>query len=358
MRICKDKKAYRYQMVIYAQQYGNKPAAKAFNVSVRITRKWRKRYEESGYDALADQSQRPHRMPNATPDKLRKKIVHLRKKYKRLGAIQVKVLENIPASDKTIRKIWREEGVNRGKRRKKHLTKQNLREVKKLFKLFSFNMEDTKHLNDIPEYWPLMKKHNLPRYQYTFREISCGIKFLGFSNDLGLTQSTLFAQYINNHLEKHDLLPKGVEIIRQTDNGSEYCGSWNAKEPSSYTLEIERLEGQVHRTIFPGAHRQQSDVETVHDIIETEFYEIEDFVNRNDFFSKAFTYQTFFNLERPNTYKENKSPWQLAKDKIPTLTPEALILPPIDLDYCIENLSIGGYHVSSNPLTLSRIVTK
>lgn len=47
---------------------------------------------------------------------------------------------------------------------------------------------------------------------------------------------------------------------------------------------------------------------------------------------KVHTYQLFFNLQRPNTYKENKSPFQLAKEKIPSITKEALILAPVDPD--------------------------
>ncbi len=37
------------------------------------------------------------------------------------------------------------------RRRKKHITKQNLREVKKRFKLFEQSCEDTKDLCDIPK---------------------------------------------------------------------------------------------------------------------------------------------------------------------------------------------------------------
>ncbi len=102
-----------------------------------------------------------------------------------------------------------------------------------------------------------------------------------------------------------------IQGKRQTDNGSEYCGAWSATKPSAYTLALESA-GQIHQTIPPGAHRFQSDIETVHNLIELEFYEIETFANRTDFMEKAYTYQLFFNLERPNTYKENKSPWQLA----------------------------------------------
>ena len=68
---------------------------------------------------------------------------------------------------------------------------------------------------------------------------------------------------------------------------------------------------------------------------------------------KAYTYQLFFNLERPNTYKENKSPWQLAKEKRPDLPKEALMLPPVDLDELLDKKiviqDLRGYDVSSSP---------
>ena len=76
-------------------------------------------------------------------------------------------------------------------------------------------------------------------------------------------------------------------------------------------------------------------------------------MDRTDFMEKAHTYQLFFNLERPNTYKENKSPWQLAQEKRPDITKDALALPPVDLDILLSKkldlFTQGGYDVSSTP---------
>ncbi len=253
------------------------------------------------------------------------------------------ILEDVPVSAKTMRKIWRQNGVSSRARRKKHVTKQNLREVKKQFALFERVCEDTKDLVDIPEYYTQMMRKKLPKVQYTFREVSCGVQVLGFADERSLTRAELFANYVNEHLKKLGLIiDKG---IRQTDNGSEYCGSWSAKNPSAYTLAIESAN-LIHGTIPPGAHRFQADVETVHNLIETEFYEIENFNDRDDFMKKAFTYLLFFNLQRPNTYKENKSPWQLAKEKLSGLSEQALMLPPVDLDALLNKkldfLTQGG----------------
>jgi transposase len=350
MRLSKDKKQQRYQMVVYAKEHGVKPAARLYATSPKTVRKWIRRFKEGGYETLADLSKRPKHSPNALPQEVRARIIKLKTEYKRLGAEQIKTLEDVPVSGKTMRKIWREAGISSRVRRKKHVVKQNLREVKRQFALFERSCEDTKDLIDIPEYWPQMRRKKLPKVQYTFREISCGIQLLGFADERSLTHSTLFAEYVNEHLKKHKLLNNKDK--RQTDNGSEYCGSWSAKRPSAYTLAIENA-GAIHCTIPPGAHRWQSDIETVHNLIELEFYEIEQFSDRTDFIEKAYTYQLFFNLERPNTYKENKTPWQLAQEKNPNITKEALMLPPVDLDALLNkklaNLTQGGYNVSSTP---------
>ena len=236
MKHSKDKKQWRYQMVHEALEHGIKPTARTSHTGPVIVRKWLNRFKTEGYPGLNDLSSRPHYSPNETSRDLKEHVIMLKGKYKRLGAEQVKILEDLPMSPKTMRKIWRDAGISSRKRRKKHVTKNNLREVKKRYKLFERMGEDTKDLIDIPEYWPQMKSLNLPKVQYTFREISTGILFLGFANQRSLTHSVLFAVYINHFLKKFNALPD--QSIRQTDNGSEYIGSWNAKEPSDYTLAI------------------------------------------------------------------------------------------------------------------------
>ena len=330
MRDSKDKNQWRYQMVQKALDHGVKPTARAFNTSPQVIRKWLKRFKTEGYSALNDRSHKPHLSPRQTPEETKVYIINLRKKYKRLGAEQIKVIEDLAMAPKTMRKIWRQAGCSSRKRPKKHVTKNNLRAVKKLYKLFERMSEDTKDLDDIPEYYWQMKKLNLPVIQYSFREVSCGVLFLGFANQRSLIHSRLFAIYINHYLKKYNA--SANQSVRQTDNGSEYIGSWNAKESSCYTKAIEALDGQFHRTIFPGAHRMQSDVETIHNLMEMEFYELEEFKNRSDFFAKASCYQLFFNLHRPNSYKEFKTPWQLAQEKNPDLDKRLLMITPVDLD--------------------------
>jgi transposase len=356
MRKSKDPRSLRYQMVISMETRGIKQTARDFRVSRTTVRKWRRRYRDHGYQGLESRSRRPKHSPNAVPAEERKNLVKLKKKkYKRLGADAIKVLEKLTRSARTIRKVWREEGVSSRKRRKKHKTKKNLREVKKQWELFQQISEDTKDLFDIPEYYIPMMKRGLPRVQYTARDVTTGLLYMGFAQERSLYYSVLFARYINGQLETHgaDL----SETARQTDNGSEYIGSWQAKEPSKYTMEVESVEGQTHVTIPPGAYTFQSDVETVHNLVEVEFYEIENFEDRVDFLDKAYAYQLFFNLMRPNSYKENKTPWQLAEEKQPDLSKKIAMIPPVFIEDLmekdLENLAQGGHDVSSVPFNSS-----
>jgi transposase len=351
MRKSKDKKYLRLQIVTSVERVGIRETARQFHTSRNTVRKWIRRWEEEGYSGLADQSRRPQHSPRATPPEERRKLVKLKKKYKRVGAEAIKGIEHLPQSPKTIRKIWREEGVSSRKRRKKHQTKQNLRAIKKQWPLFHQIDEDTKHLNDIPEYWLQMKIKKLPTHQYTAREVTTGLLCMGFARELSLTNAALFAEYLNQSFQSH-----GVDLsktTRQTDNGSEYIGSWQAKEDSAYTKAIESVHGQKHQTIPPGAYRFQSDVETVHNLIEVEFYEIETFWDCRDFMNKAYSYQLFFNLLRPNSYKENKTPWQLVQEKNSNLPIEVAMIPPVFLDDLLEKrlerAPMGGHHVSTVP---------
>jgi len=353
MRNCKDKSLFRFRLVRYADQFGIKPAARAFASHPATVRKWLKRFHALGYHGLRDLSRRPKSSPRATSQDLKEHLRLLKtKKYKRLGAEQIKYLENLPVSTRTMRKIWRELGLSSRKRRKKYQTKRMLRDVKKNLNFLEFVCEDTKLLHDIPEYYPYIRKFNFPRVQFTFRDMSTGTLFMAFGSEKSATYAALFADYLQNALTSF-----GVDLshtVRQTDNGSEYTAGWLATSDSAYTKVISQVQGQIHQTIPVRAHRYQADVETVHDIIEREFFEIESFSSRKDFFDKVYSYQLFFNLSRPNTYKEGKTPWQLAKEKMPHLNPALMAIPPLDLDALLaHNLALqnhsGVYDGSSNP---------
>lgn len=344
LRNYKDPKQIRLKLVLYADEYGKKATARHFCATIKTVRKWHRRWKASGQAGLEDRSRRPKTCPNAVPDDVKKRIIANKRAKKTIGAKRFKDMYDIPCSEKAIRGIWRASGLLT-KKRKKHKTKQDLRAVKMQWHLFEQICADTKHLYDIPEYWPQMKSRRLPKYQYTAREVVSGLQFIGYSQDLSMSVSVLFAKRIITHLMQNNAL-SGGHYRWQTDNGSEFIGSMRAKKRSAFSETVEGFEGHIHRQIPPGAHTFQADVETVHDRIEDEFYCLETFRSRADFLTKATSYQHYFNLVRKNYSKQGKTPVQILQERNPNISSNVAQLPPVFLDELVyTNPSQGGYHV-------------
>src|SRR6202030_2329428 len=135
------------------------------------------------------------------------------------------------------------------------------------------------------------------------------------------------------------------DLAWQTDNGSEFIGG---HDPHGHRTGFPAALGDSqHLRIPPAAHTYQSDVETVHRLVEDEFFDLETFTSRGEFLAKAQTYQLYFNLARPNSHKENQTPWQIIERLAPRSPLELCLLPPVFLD-CYLNDS-GGYDVPGHP---------
>lgn len=347
VRESKEPTYLRLRMVQEAGHSGVKTAAKSFATTPKTVRKWRGRFDGT-LASLRDRSRAPLHSPNKVSPQAEEEIVRAKRRLPVWSAQRLKRDMQLPYSVKVIRRVLKERGLVRKWRRKKHEVKRCLRAVKRLWPLWKQISIDTKDLCDLPEYWLQAQRRGLPRYQYTAREVSCGPLFLGFSNELSITYAELMAERLTKHLARHGV--KMSQVTFQSDNGSEFIGSWQATGPSQFTQTITN-SGATHRTIPPGQHRFQADVETVHSLMELEFY-LERFKNRPNFIEKAKTYQDFFNYLRPNSGKENKCPWELVREKNSTTHPALLYLPPVfleDLLYLKLHPHLGGYDVRALP---------
>lgn len=348
LRKSKDKSFLRHEMIIYAKEHGKKPAAKMFNTTVKTIRKWFSRYEKSGYQGLTDLSKTPKNMPNKTPKHIEDQVLYIKRTLKTWGALRIKRDFNIPLSDKTIARIIRSNGISRS-RKKKHVIKNDLRKMKALWDVFSRMNVDTKDLTDIPEFFIPMKLLKLYSVQFTFREPITGLTLLGFGDEKSLVNATIFADVALSQLKEY-----GVNLARltvQSDNGSEFIGSYHAKKDSSFTLTVTKF-GAEHFTIPPRAHTWQADVETLHNLIENEFFKIESFSSLNDFKFKATAYQLFFNTVRKNYYKGGKTPLDILRERKTGISERVCLIPPIFLDdefkkrYITQSIvSSKGYHL-------------
>jgi transposase len=315
-------------MVRLAKEKGIKPAARLLGSTAKTVRKWLKRWIPGSLEGLQEQSRAPKNPAMRITASQRKKAIELKNQLPSWGAERIKRDFDLQISEKAIRKIWQQEGLVRKKRRK-HKTKQNLREVKAAWKLFQQTDYDTKDLIDIPEMWPQIQRFQLPTVQYTAREVVSGLQFIAYAQERSLAYSTLFIDRIISHLKQCGVDLKDCSF--QTDNGSENIGSWNAKNDSMLTKLLQNA-GLTHKTIPPSAHTWQADVETAHRLIEDEFYEVETFTGRYDFLAKAALYNLWFNVARKNSYKENRTPWEIIHQRDPNISPRIAVLPPVFLD--------------------------
>lgn len=140
----------------------------------------------------------------------------------------------------------------------------------------------------------------------------------------------MFVDTLITHLQACRVFLDGYRI--QTDNGSEFMGAWNAKKDSIFAKTIQSVKGLVHQTIPPAAHTWQADVETDHRLIKDAFYEVETFSSRDNFPNKATTYNPCFNSVRKNSYKINKTPWEIIHERNESLDPNIVTLKPFFLD--------------------------
>ena len=71
----------------------------------------------------------------------------------------------------------------------------------------------------------------------------------------------------------------------------------------------------------------------------------ETFDSEEDFLAKAYAYQLFFNYERKNSWRDDKTPREILREKMPWADDQVLNLPPIRLERVLSSVPLGGYHV-------------
>lgn len=350
MRESKDPKYLRFEIVRYAEQHGVKPAARAFSTTPKTIRKWLRRWQPGSLAGLDELSRAPKNPAAAITVEQRQRVIELKHRLPTWGAQRLKRDFDLTLSEKAIRRIWHQENLLKRKRRK-HRTKQDLRAVKAQWRLFEQTCLDTKDLIDIPELWPQLQRLKLPKVQYTAREVVSGLQFLAYADERALIYSALFAELLIAHLQNCGVALQDGRF--QTDNGSEFIGAWNARDDSVFTKTVQAVNGLVHQTIPPGAHTWQADVETVHALIEDEFYCVEPFNSRSQFLEKAAAYNLWFNVARQNSSKRHKTPWEIVTERKTKIHPAVATWKPVYLDELwklkLDAEQKGGYDVIPQP---------
>lgn len=336
----------RKNMVLDAMEKGIKPVARQYETTVKTVKKWLARYKAKGVGGLEECSRAPKHIPHKTSQEIANRVIAKKKQLKGFGVKRmIKEFELGCGKDAAIRILREEELIC--KRKTKRQRRNDLREIKAKWRVGEVCCIDTKDLTDIPAYWSQMNVLDLPQWQYTFREVRSGLQFLGFAKQRSLQHSVVFAESITAWLSEHGLNLSGSRW--QTDGGGEFIGSWNSNSKSDFIKVLEKhsiKHFQIPKTTY------NADVETVHNLIEFEFYDIERFCSKRDFLLKASTYQRWFNTLRKNSHKYDQSPLDILKTE--GISNIITTLPALDLDNLVErkihNLiksssPSGGYHV-------------
>ncbi len=346
---------FKKQVVKSAQAEGIKPAMRRWGLGRNTIRRWLRNFEAEGNKGLYDKRKGPNHIPHKISPELEKKIIQARHEVPCYGPRRLKYFFNIECSLDAIYRVLKQNGLT-VKRRKKYQKKNDLREAKAKYQAFGHMQMDLKYLRDIPNYWGQLKPLKLPRFQYTVRDTKSGMLFLGFSDELSELNARTMIDYVLRRLRSQ--MPD-KKIIVQTDNGVEFGGTTRHFEKSPFCQAVQAHGGE-HLFIPPKLCNANGDVESLHNLIETEFFDIAKFESREDFIRKAESYRLFFNLERPNSYKGGKTPWLIAQQDWADndLASYAAIIETVDLDkMTISGYSKRGPGLPNSPAKSDKIIT-
>jgi len=320
----------RYHMVIQADGSGIKPTARYYGVSRNTVRKWLRRYRQNHVSGLTEQSRAPHHIPHKTSRKVAARVIRIKRRLRRYGSKRLVRDYSPGCGHSAFERICREKHLMRSRKRRR-VRRNDLRALKARYRFGRRTCNDTKHLDDIPEYWPQAIRRGLPLFQYSHRDVRTGAMFLGFANELSLTHAATFTGVLTAWYRAHGVRLRGAVWLH--DGGSEYIGSVKAKHPSAFQLALAAagIRGlQIPKTTY------NAEVETIHNTIEFEFFEVERFLDRADFFAKASGYQLWYNCERRNCNRHDQSPLEILRRVAPAVDQRVLLLPALDLDALVD----------------------
>jgi len=337
---------YRWNMVKFAEHKGISQTAAIYNTTCKTVRKWLKRYQEGGVKALENKSRCEQYFPNKMPKTIETRIIKLRKKYPFWGARRIKDHLQLDYSQVVINKKLKQAGLIKKKKRRYKQRKERAEYMKKIrnsYKPFQKIQVDIKYLTDIPEIIGDLRYYKLPIYQITARDYKTGYQHIGFSYEKTSTATGIYIDYLCQKLEN-----AGIDVSKitfQTDNGTEFVSNSKYKLSLFEEIVTEKYKAR-HKRIPPASPKYNSDVETVHNLIEDEFYKVESFKSKQDMVLKTFAYLIYFNNFRKNRNRENQTPKDILKNENKKTCQRKLNFSPIIIDEFMKdimNIKMNGY---------------
>lgn len=262
--------------------------------------KWRKRYEQEGFEGLKDRSSVPHRSPNATSPEVIEKILWLRRQY-HFGphkiAMYLQRYHEIRISPSGVWRILNKVGLSRLPASQRYKRKETR------WKRYEKQRPGHQLQVDVKFIEPLGQTGRKKRYyQYTAIDDCTRLRVLRAHPNHD--QQTAI-RFIDHVLSK---LPFQVEQV-QTDNGHEFGQAfhWHLID-----------KGIGHIRIKPATPRLNGKVERSHRIDSEEFYRLLEGQVIDDvglFNDRLQQWEDYYNYDRPHGALSGQTPYERLKQK-------------------------------------------
>jgi len=284
---------YRWNMVQFALKHGIAPAARFFHTSRKTVAKWVRVYNEEGRQGLIDRRKGPHHQHQKTPQELADQIIGFRKRHPHLGARRIRIEMKLTLSSHTAH------SRSSAKAKTRYRKRQDLRAIKQgRYVPGCCWQKDVRPFADLPSVRELIQKDELtPKYAYTIRDVHSGAVFIGYAREISEMHAEAVIDLCLTRFRQLGLTAEN--LIIQTDNGSEFSGArytLREREGCSYTVHV--VHGAEHRFIPPGYSNAHGDIESFHNLIQREFFELSRFEDRTDLINTLTAYLFYFNTTR------------------------------------------------------------
>lgn len=327
----------RKQLVRTYQQLGSISAtARLWHTSRQVVRKWVSRYLAEGEEGLVDRSRRPQRSPRQTPPELEQVVLAARRETG-LGRRRLALYlqgRGVTLSPHTIRHILRRHGCRPQRQRRQGVYPALWAwEVQEPFSLLQTDVKDIHDKGSLGTHRTThLRRHHLPRYQWTACDGRTRLRFLAFSHTLSSTHGLAFLILVLSWLRAF-----GVEqtVTFQTDWGREFGGD-NPRHVQELSQRFLAPLGGALRRYPLGRKGYNGRVERSHRTDDEEFYlpyllEAQDVPQ---FLGLSARWVYVYNVLRPHTGvgMDNQPPLAVLRRLGYTGDDRIALFPPVILD--------------------------
>jgi transposase len=311
--------------------------ARRWKTSRQVVRKWLRRYEAGGREALLEHSRRPRHCPTQTSARIEHIILEARKTTgygrKRLASYLWRT-KGLQLSAHSIRHILRRHGFRRHRRARKAFYPAHWAwEQTGPFSLVQVDVKDILDKDTLgTERWQHLRTTHLPRYQWTFCDATTRLRFLCYSRCLNRTNGIAFFLLVITYLRSLGLTR---HVAWQTDWGEEFGGSNPTMLAKLQLKYFHPLNARLVK-IPKGRKEYNGRVERSHRTDDEEFYLplLLSIHSEQDLLHYAAAWLFYYNTSRPHYgyHMEGLSPLERLRKLRYTSFTRFNLLPPIILD--------------------------